>query len=287
MKFGSHSYIFTDRWSDDSVDILETVKELGLDCLDIAVGDDVPFTPALTRRKAEALDLELAISPGGAWPLACDLSSPDAAERKAGLAWHMKQVDLAADLGARAYTGSLYGHTGVVRRHPPQPEENRHIAEGLCRLAEYGQSRGVAIVIEPMSHFRTHLVNRPEQALRLLEMAGHANLGVLLDTYHMVVEVRDYAAAIRQVGARLWGLHACENDRGVPGGGLVPWGEVFGALKAIAFDGYVVMEAYNSSIPGFAWQRGMFHNVCPEASAFLRQGLQFLQEGLAGASVSA
>jgi D-psicose/D-tagatose/L-ribulose 3-epimerase len=96
----------------------------------------------------------------------------------------------------------------------------------------------------------------------------------------MVVELRDFAAAIRPLGPRLWGLHACENDRGVPGGGLVPWTQIFGALKDIAFDGWVVMEAYNSSIPGFAWQRGMFHNLCPDARAFLSQGLQFLQEGL-------
>jgi len=280
MKFGSHSYIFTERWSDERVDILEEVKALGLDCFDIAVGDDVPFSPALTRRKAGSLGLDLAISPGGLWPLECDLSSADPAERKAGLAWHKKQVDLAGELGAVAYSGSLYGHTGVVRPHPPLPEEYRWIADSLAQLAEHGQARGVQVVIEPMSHFRTHLVNRPEQALRLLDLAGHPNLGVLLDTYHMVVEVRDYAAALRQVGARLWGLHACENDRGAPGGGLVPWAPVFQALDEIKFDGYVIMEAYNSSIPGFAWQRGMFHDVCPEPRAFIRQGLKFLQEGL-------
>ncbi len=278
MKFGAHSYIFTDRWCDGCLGILDEAAALGLDCFDIAVGDDVPFTPALTRRRAEALGLELAISPGGLWPLECDLSSDDPAERQAGLAWHKKQVDLAAELGAAAYTGSLYGHTGVVRPHPPQPDEYARIADGLHRLAEYAQGRGVFIAIEPMSHFRTHLVNRPEQALRLLELAAHPNLGVLLDTYHMVVEVRDYGAAIRAAGSRLWGLHACENDRGVPGGGLVPWGQVFQALRDIAFDGWVVMEAYNSSIPGFAWQRGMFHNACPDASAFIRRGLSFLQE---------
>ena len=173
MKFGSHSYIFTDRWSDETVDMLETARELGLECFDIAVGDDVIFTPVLTRRKAEMLGIDLAISPGGAWPLEYDLSSPDAAQRQAGLAWHKKQVDLAAEMGAVAYTGSLYGHTGVVRRHPPLPEENQHIAEGLHQLAEYGQARNIAIVIEPMSHFRTHLVNRPEQALHL-HRAGRA-----------------------------------------------------------------------------------------------------------------
>jgi D-psicose/D-tagatose/L-ribulose 3-epimerase len=236
MKFGAHSYIFIDRWSDDCLDILDTAKELGLDCLEIGIGDDVIFSPALTRRRAETLHLGLTISPGGHWPLECNLASAEAPERAAGLAWHKKQVDLAGELGAAAYCGSLYGHTGVVHRHPPQPDEYQHMAEGLWQLAEYGQTQGVTIVLEPMSHFRTHLINRPEQAMHLLALANHPHLALLLDTYHMVTEVRDYGAAIRVVGDKLWGLHACENDRGVPGG-LVPWAAVLAALGEIGFDG--------------------------------------------------
>ena len=280
MKFGAHSYIFTDRWTDLSLSHLDTARSLGLDCFEIGVGDDVIFTPALTGKRARSLGLELIISPGGLWPLECDLSSPEASERAAGLAWHKKQLDLAAALGASAYSGSLYGHTGVVRRHPPLPEEYERIAKALYELAEYGRGRGVKVVLEPMSHFRTHLANTPEQIMRLLNLANHANLAALLDTYHMVVEVRDYAKAVHTTQERLWGVHACENDRGVPGGGLVPWPALFGALKETGFDGYVIMESYNSSIPGFAWQRTMFHNICPDAGTFVQQGLQFLKAGL-------
>ena len=79
-------------------------------------------------------------------------------------------------------------------------------------------------------------------------------------------------------GDRLWGLHACENDRGVPGGGLVPWEAVFGALQGISFRGYLVLETYNSSLGDFAYRRGIFQNVCPDGAAFVRQGLGFLRE---------
>jgi D-psicose/D-tagatose/L-ribulose 3-epimerase len=281
MRFGAHSYIFTDQWTDDSLPILDTVKNLGLQSFEIGIGDDVIFTPGLTRQKAEPLGLELVVSPGGLWPLECDLSSESADQRKAGLDWHKKQVDLAHELGATAYCGSLYGHTGVVKRHPPTREEYIRIADGLHRLADYGLAKEVAIVIEPMSHFRTNLVNKPEQALELVKMADHSNLHILLDTYHMVVEVRDFGAAIRLVGDHLWGLHACENDRGAPGGGILPWQDIFDALRTIHFDGCIAMEAYNSSIPGFAWQRGMFHNVCPDPCEFVQQGLAFLKQGLA------
>lgn len=285
MKYGAHCYVFTDRWTDDQLDLLDTARDAGLDCFELACGDDVTFTPRLARRRAEALGLELMLSPGGIWPREYDLSAPVAEHRRQGLAWHQRQVDLAGELGATAYTGALYGHPGVLRYHLPTAGEQAIIAGGLRQLAEYGARQGVRIVIEPMSHFRTHVVNTAEQAVHLLELADHANLWMLLDTYHLVTETRDYAAQIRAAGGRLWGLHACESDRGVPGGGLVPWPAVFGALRETGFDGYLVFESYNSSIGDFAARRGMLHDVCPDGPAFVRTGLRFVKDGMA-ASIS-
>jgi D-psicose/D-tagatose/L-ribulose 3-epimerase len=280
MILGIHIYLFTDRWSDDRLQVLDTAASLGAGAVEIAVGDDVHFTPRLTRRRAEQLGLRTYVGPGGLWPLECDLSSDDPAERAAGLAWHRRQVDLASEMGAVGYAGALYGHPGVVKRRVPPADEYERTAEGLHKLAEHGAQRGVAIVLEPMSHFRTHLVNTPEQMMHLIGLSGHPNLRVLFDTYHMVTEVRDYGRALRIVGELLWGLHACENDRGMPGGGLVPWKTVFTTLREIGFDGYVVLETYNSSIGDFAYQRGMYHNVCPDGVAFARESFRFLVAGL-------
>lgn len=284
VVYGAHCYLFTDRWSDGALGLLDTAKSLSLDAWEIAVGDDVRFDVASTRVRADELGIKLIVGPGGKWPEACDLSSDRPADRTSGLRWHKQQVDLAASLGAIAYVGALYGHPGVVLRRAPLPDEIARVAEGLHALASYADERGVKIVLEPMSHFRTHLVNTPQQAMALIDATGHRNVLIALDTYHLVTEVRDYGAAIRAVGDRLWGLHACENDRGVPGGGLVPWEVVFAALVDINFDGCIMMETYNSSIgqpPGsFAYQRGMFHNPCPDGAAFVQQGLAFLKAGL-------
>jgi D-psicose/D-tagatose/L-ribulose 3-epimerase len=281
MIFGSHSYVFTDRWSDDSLSFLDQARALGLDCFEIGVGDDVIFDRTATRRHAEALGLELAISPGGAWPLTSDMSSEDPTERAEGLAWQKKQVNTAHDLGALAYCGCAYGHTGVIKRRRPPPDEYARIAEGLHALAVYGEEKGVTIVLEPMSHFRTHLVNTPRQVMQLVDMSDHSNLKVLLDTYHLVTEITDYAEGIHDVSDRLWGIHACENNRGRPGTGILPWNSIFGAMKEIAFDGHVIMETYNSSLGDFAYERAMFHNVCPDAHDFIQKGLAFLKDGLA------
>ena len=116
--------------------------------------------------------------------------------------------------------------------------------------------------------------------MRLIGLADHDNLRVLLDTYHLVTEIRDYGQAVRTVADRLWGIHACESDRGSPGGGLVPWEAMFGALREIAFDGPILLESYNSSLGDFAQRRGMFHDVCPDADDFVRRGFAFIRSQL-------
>lgn len=51
-------------------------------------------------------------------------------------------------------------------------------------------------------------------------------------------------------------------------------------MKALDFDRYLMLESYNSSIKDFAFTRGMFHNVCPDAAAFVAEGVRFLAAGL-------
>ena len=277
IQLGAHCYLFTDHWSDASLPILDRLRDLGGEILEIAVGDDVDFSLPATRRAAEQLNMQLIVSPGGEWPLECDISSANPMDRNRGLAWHRQQIELAAELGAIAYTGALYGHTGVVHRRRPPADEGDRVVEGLQALAEFSAAHGVLLAIEPMSHFRTHLINTPAQAMSLLDRCDHPNLRVLCDTYHLVTELRDYSAAIFEMGERLWGVHACENDRGVPGGGLIPWSQIADGLRKIDFAGPVLLEGYNSSIDDFAFRRGMFHNVCPDADAFVRSGFAFLR----------
>jgi len=278
MKYGAHCYLFTERWADDQLHLLDGARKIGLDMFELSVGDDVVFDARRTGEHAASLGLDLIVGPGGLWPLECDLSADDPADRAKGLAWHKRQVDVASELGAVAYAGCLYGHTGVVKRRRPPADEYKRTAEGLHMLGVYAAQQNVLLALEPMSHFRTHLVNTPEQLMRLIEMADHPALRALFDTYHVVTEIRDYPAALRTLAPKLFLIHACENDRGAPGSGLLPWQEMFSTLHDIGFEGYIGLEGYNSGIGDFAFERGMFHNLCPDGPAFVQRGIGFLRE---------
>jgi D-psicose/D-tagatose/L-ribulose 3-epimerase len=277
VKYGAHCYLFTRSWSDADLPFLDLARELGLDMFELSVGDDVVFDPRLTGRHAASLDLDLIIGPGGLWPLDCDLASDAAVDRARGLEWHKRQVDLAADLGAWAYAGCLYAHPGIVKRRRPPADELPRAAEGLHALADFAAARGVTLVLEPMSRFRTHLINTPAQLVRLIALADHPGIMATFDTYHAVTEVRDYAAGLRALAPRLALLHACENDRGIPGGGLVPWETVFRTLGEVGFDGTIGLETYNTSLGDFAFERGIFQDLCPDGRAFVEKGVAFLR----------
>ena len=277
MLYGAHCYLLTPQWADDQLHQLDKARELGLDMFELSVGDDVIFNAHATGRHARALGLHLLVGPGGHWPAECDLSADSATDRARGLEWHKRVVDITAELGAVAYAGATYGHPGVVKKRRPPADEFARTAEGLHALGEYAAERNVLLALEPMSHFRTHMVNTPDQIMRLIALADHPSLRVLFDTYHMVTEVRDYPSALRRVAPLLFAVHACENDRGKPGGGLIPWEDIFRTLQETGFSGYIGLEGYNSSIGDFAMERGMFHNVCPDGPEFIREGIGFLR----------
>lgn len=276
MHYAAHIYLWTECWSDREVGLFARARALGLDLLEISVGDDVIFDAALTKRAGMDAGMGIVLGPGGLWPESADLSDDEPKNRQLAFDWHRKQIDLAAAIGARAYSGALYGRPGKVLRRRPPADEYARTAEGLHGLAEYAQQAGIGLGIEPMSRFRTHLVNTPSQALRLVEMTAHPHLKIAIDTYHLATEVRDLPTEIRKVGDKLMALHACENDRGVPGNGLMPWSEIFAALRETPAE-FIEFESYNTSLGDFGWKRGMFQNQCPDGDAFVRESLEFVR----------
>src|SRR5947208_3104804 len=131
LRYGGHMYLWVERWSDEHLGLLSHVRDLGMELFEVSLGDDSRFTPDRLRRAVSELGLELTIGPGGVWPMECDISLEDPHERALGVAWHERLIDLAAQSGASAYCGAIYGHPGRVLRRRTDPNEYPRIAEGL------------------------------------------------------------------------------------------------------------------------------------------------------------
>jgi D-psicose/D-tagatose/L-ribulose 3-epimerase len=64
----------------------------------------------------------------------------------------------------------------------------------------------------------------------------------------MNIEEDSFSGSILETGTWLGHFHIGESNRRPPGQGRLPWGEVFGALRKINYQGGIVMEPF--LIPG-------------------------------------
>lgn len=91
----------------------------------------------------------------------------------------------------------------------------------------------------------------------------------------MHLEEKD--SAISLAGPRLFHFHACENDRGVPVAGQVHWAGVVAALKAIDYQGAVVIESFTPQLEEIARVVCLWRPLAPDQDTIARDGLHFLQ----------
>jgi len=120
-------------------------------------------------------------------------------------------------------------------------------------------------------------MNLAQQAIDVVDRVGHQSCGILLDTFHMNIEERSVGEALRAAGPRLKHVHGCENDRGAPGSGHVPWKEVAEALRAINYDGPVVIESFTNKVKTIARAAAIWRPFAPTQDALAEDGLKFLR----------
>jgi D-psicose/D-tagatose/L-ribulose 3-epimerase len=277
---GANTWIWVSPLTDEHLELVGRVKELGLDVLELAVEDTEAVSAEQWRAAGDAAGVAFSVC--GAFGPERDLSHEEARIRGLALDYLETLVDIAAVLGAPTVAGPLYSAVGKTRMVGPEVREQQRVwaAEGVRAAADYAAERAVQLAIEPLNRFETDLVNTAEQALELCDRVGRDNVGVHLDTFHMSIEEKSIPDAIRAVGDRLFHFHACENDRGTPGTGHVPWAEVARALDEIGYEGQLVIESFTPDVQEIAKAASIWRPLDAAGDELARGGGAFLREAL-------
>ncbi|MGH9674804.1 MAG: sugar phosphate isomerase/epimerase family protein, partial [Bryobacteraceae bacterium] len=72
-------------------------------------------------------------------------------------------------------------------------------------------------------------------------------------------------------------VHTCENDRGTPGSGHVPWSAVFGVLRETGYDGWLTIESFGSTISEIATAAAIWRDHAGSADESAFEGVKFLR----------
>ncbi|MBE2278350.1 MAG: sugar phosphate isomerase/epimerase [Rhodobacteraceae bacterium] len=262
--------------------ILDLAAGAGFDALALPLRDPAALqAPALGAafRAAGMAALGTAGMPSGA-----DISSADPAERQRGEAHLRRVVAVAAEIGIEQINGVLYatlGHAPTL----PDADAPRRSAEVLHRIAEAALAAGVRLCAELVNRYETALLNTVDQALDYLALVDHPNLRLHLDTYHMAIEERRPAEALRRALPVLGYFELDQSHRGRLDEGSLDL-RAMAAPIAGSYQGLVGVEAFARSrlAPGHADALAIWRDQFEDGTALARQARALIGEifGTAG-----
>ncbi len=276
VKYGLNLLVYTATFSKDQTDLIRKVADMGYDGVEIPFNDLGVLDAKATRRACEKAGVGLTsccvLMPG------TNLCSDKKAERTAGIARLRKLIDITAEMGGDMVAGPLYAPVSHLTGRWRTEDEWKWCVEGFSAGAEHAAKGGVRLAVEPLNRFETYVINTAADAVKLVKEVGNPSFKVQFDTFHGGIEEKDMAAAIRATGDYLGHFHASENDRGIPGTGQVRWKEVFAALKAIDYTGWVTIESFATGIVDLCAAACIWRPIYDSADNLAKQGLAFLRE---------
>jgi D-psicose/D-tagatose/L-ribulose 3-epimerase len=277
MLFGIHSLLFNETFIDKDLPLLDKCKKLGFDAVEIIPFDPDNFPAAKVRQVAR--DIGLVINLGYGMPAEYNIISPDPAIRRAGLGFSRRLVDLSVEAGARVFGGMIYCGWGYLTGRMRTEQEWNWAVEGYREVAAHCLQADPSLVlgIEPVNRFESHLINIAADACKFIQDVGMPNVKVHLDTFHMIREEEDFTGAVRATGKNLGYVHACENQRGIPGRGLVPWVPFFEALREVGYDGCVTIESFDPDMEKVAKLCCIWRKLADSPEQLASEGLKFLR----------
>ena len=248
FKFGVDSLIWTEEFTEKELPLIEKAKSLGFSVIDINVSHPERFPASAVAKKIREVGIEPVTTIG--LPADSNIISPEASVRRHGIVTLKKLVDINIEIGSKILGGVIYAAWGYLSGKPRTQEEWDWSVECMKDVAEYAQGKtDMILAVEPVGRFESHFINVAEDAVRYCKEVGTGNVKVHLDAFHMIREESSFSRAVETCGKEYLGyVHVCENNRGIPGTGLVPWREFFAALKKIGFEGPLTIESFD---PGF------------------------------------
>lgn len=280
MRIGINTFLFTSPFTTESIKLFPTFKKWGFETVEIPIESPEHIDPAKVKAAADKHGLAIGsvcacMGPGR------DFRGTDE-EQKTAMDYCKAVIDQAAIMGCPRIIGPIYSVVGKADAVTPEDQKKEFalVVKNLKVLAAYGASKGVDLCIEPLNRFETDFLNTCDKGLQLLKAVGAKNVKLHLDTFHMNIEEKNQAAAIRKAGKLLGHFHACGSDRGTPGNDHIDWKPIVKALKDVKYKGDVVIESFTTDVKVIARAAAIWRRIEPTTNEIAVKGIKFLKKAL-------
>jgi len=106
MKLGIHAYAWCSQWSNDTLDLIDRVKKLGMDFIEIPLMCLETFDAKAIKQRLQKVGLDVVTSTVLLGET--DITSDDPAIRKKGVKYLKDCVQATADIGQKLFRRDLF-----------------------------------------------------------------------------------------------------------------------------------------------------------------------------------
>jgi len=280
MRIGINTFLFTSPFTTQSVKLFPTFKKWGFQTIEIPIEAPEHIDAAKVKAAADKHGLAIGSVCACMGPGRDFRGTP--AEQKTAMRYCKAVIDQAAIMKCPRVIGPIYSVVGKADAVEPkqQKKEFALVVKNLKALAAYAAKKKVQLCIEPLNRFETDFLNTCDKGLQLLKAVGAKNVKLHLDTFHMNIEEKNQAAAIRKAGKLLGHFHACGSDRGTPGNDHIEWKPIARALKQVGYKGDVVIESFTTDVKVIARAAAIWRRIEPTRNEIATKGIKFLKRVL-------
>lgn len=112
----------------------------------------------------------------------------------------------------------------------------------LSELTNFSKDFGVSLLIEPLNRYSTPFCCNTADAIFIMSKLNNDYFSLLLDTYHMNIEEKDFSDSINKSKLFLKHIHFADNNRRMPGLGHINFNSILKTLKKIQYTNYIGLE---------------------------------------------
>ncbi len=275
MRYGMNLLLWTDTLSDEALPLLDDIKQLGFDAVELPVFEaDVKKYAAWGKHLDNAGLARTAVTVRGADD---NPMSHNPKIRRKGIEANKAALDCCQAAGVEALVGPFHSALGFFSGAGATEEEWQWAVESMKEVAEHAEKCKVTLALEYINRFECYLLNTAAQGARFCRDVNHPRCKMMYDTFHSHIEEKDTAAAIRALKGMLAHVHISENDRSTPGAGNVRWDETFDALHEIGYDNLMVIEAFGLSLERLLPATKIWRRMYQNERQLAADGLKFMK----------
>jgi sugar phosphate isomerase/epimerase len=112
----------------------------------------------------------------------------------------------------------------------------------LSELTNFSKDFGVSLLLEPLNRYSTPFCCNTADAIFIMSKLNNDYFSILLDTYHMNIEEKNFSDSINKSKLFLKHIHFADNNRRMPGLGHINFNSILKTLKKIQYTNYIGLE---------------------------------------------